>query len=296
MINANDFYLFVKNSLSTNKNITFLQAEIIKINSEPKTLIETTEGQFEANEFIFDSVFRPNYSDKNNNNLWQHFKGYLIKTSTPTFNTDKPTLFDFRIDQQSECRFMYVLPTSETQALVEFTIFSEKLLEKNEYDLQIKNYLTNQLKLTDYEIVETEFGVIPMSDEHHVFRPANKVIRIGTAGGFVKASTGYSFQRTQVFLQKLVENLEKKAQNLNPIQESKWKKLLDSTLLNVMKEKRIPQDEIFTALFKNNKASRVLEFLNEETTLWQDIKLMNTVPKLPFIKSAVVEIKKLLLS
>ena len=36
-----------------------------------------------------------------------------------------------------------------------------------------------------------------------------------------------------------------------------------------------------------NKPYEILSFLNEETTLVQDIKIMNSVPKLKFIPSAI---------
>jgi lycopene beta-cyclase len=115
-----------------------------------------------------------------------------------------------------------------------------------------------------------------------------KVIRIGTAGGYVKASTGYSFQRTQRFLQRLVKDLEQ-PQNLKTLGNfgtSTWKALLDSVLLNVMLHKRMSADEIFTSLFKHNRSADVLKFLDEDTSVWQDIALMKSVPYIPFMLGA----------
>ena len=78
-----------------------------------------------------------------------------------------PTLFDFRVEQKNECRFIYILPFSATKALVEFTVFSDNILEKREYEFYLKNYLAEVLKIENYKILETETGVIPMSDEPH---------------------------------------------------------------------------------------------------------------------------------
>lgn len=295
MIKAIDFYKFIIENLRQNKNYTFLQAEVLEIHDFDQTFVKTTNGQFEANELVIDSIFRPKYNKPEQNNLWQHFKGYVIETVKPIFKPKEPTLFDFRIPQNNECRFVYVLPESTNKALIEFTIFSEFLMDKNEYDIHLKDYIQNKINIesTDYQILETEFGVIPMSDEVHELWPSAKVLRIGTAGGFVKSSTGYSFQRTQGYLQKLVKHLEKGDLSKNYVKASKWKQYLDSVLLRVMKENWVPQDEIFTALFQKNKASEVLNFLNEDSSLWQDIKLMNTVPKWPFIKAAFSEMNKL---
>jgi lycopene beta-cyclase len=135
-----------------------------------------------------------------------------------------------------------------------------------------------------------------------------KVIRIGTSGGYVKASTGYTFQRSQRFLQNLVKELEKwSVENTgthslttdrslttdndninfsNGMKFNRWKGFLDTVLLNVMLNHRAPQDKIFTSFFKHNKASQVLKFLDEDTSIFEDILFINTVPKPPFIKAA----------
>jgi lycopene beta-cyclase len=286
MLRGEDFYQFVIPLLKQNPNINFLQADILEIKStENVTEVHTHQGVFKAGQWVFDSVFVSKFNNPKHHNMLQHFKGWVIESTKPCFEPAQPTLFDFRIEQQNECRFVYVLPHSETKALIEFTIFSDNLLEDESYDIQLKQYIQKVLKIEDYKIMEIESGIIPMSDEPQAISPAPKVIRIGTAGGYVKASSGYSFQRTQRFLQALVKNLEKR-EPLNitgHFQTSSWKAFLDSVLLNVMLNKRMPADEIFTKLFKHNRPAEVLKFLDEDTSIWQDIGLMQSVPVLPFI-------------
>ena len=65
--------------------------------------------------------------------LKQHFIGWFIKTSNPVFNVNCATFMDFSIPQKGNTRFMYVLPFSEREALVEYTLFSSNLLQENEY-------------------------------------------------------------------------------------------------------------------------------------------------------------------
>jgi lycopene beta-cyclase len=293
MIHGIDFYNFIFGAINKNTNIELLKADVIEILPYKNPKVITTNGTFEAIEYVFDSVFRPKYDKPTQNNLMQHFMGWVIETDKPYFKIDEPTLFDFRIEQKEEFRFVYVLPISAQKALIEFTIFSDNLIGKEEYNFYLKNYIENTLKINgyqiktdEYQISETEFGIVPMSDEKHDMFPAEKIVRIGTAGGYVKASSGYSFQRSQLFLQKLVEAIEKKQALPNQINDN-WKAYLDSVLLNVMAKKRTNQAEIFTLLFKKNGASKVLKFLSEETNLVEDITLMNTVPKLPFIISAI---------
>lgn len=285
MIRSKEFYKFVLDKITKNPNFTFLQAEIRSIENET---VRTTAGKFSANELIFDSFTRKNYDNPKYQNLFQHFHGWLIETEKVSFNINEPTLFDFRVEQKNECRFVYILPISAKKALIEFTLFSDNILKKKEYEFYLRKYIEDILKIERYEIRDAEAGVIPMSDEPHDEFPAAKIIRIGTAGGYVKPSTGYSFQRTQRRLQKLVENLEKsKSIQYSKSKTQNWKSYLDSVLLNVLVKKRHAAADVFTQLFANNKTSRVLKFLDEDTCLSEDLQIMRTVPLFPFIKSAV---------
>lgn len=298
MIRGIDFYEYILSILKKNANITFLQANIEGIEIDTKNdsnspIVKTDAGNFVASEMVFDSSFRSKYNNPKHHNMLQHFKGWVIDTDKPIFKVNEPTLFDFRIEQKKELRFVYVLPYSETKALIEFTIFSDNLITDEEYEFYLKKYIEEtikignyQIKADEYQISETEFGVIPMSDEKHEVSPMPKVIRIGTSGGYVKASTGYTFQRSQRFLQNLVKTLEENKINSNGMKINRWKSILDTILLNVMLEKRAPQDEIFTHLFKNNKASLILKFLDEDTSIFEDLLVVNSVQKMPFIKAA----------
>lgn len=292
MICAVDFYAFIRKELSRNPNISFIQSEIKSINIET-ALVKTANGEFIAKEYVFDSFARRNYDNQKYQNLWQHFVGWTIEIDEDVFVPNEATLFDFRVEQKEECRFLYVLPFSPKKALLEFTIFSDNLLEKNEYEFYLKDYISRVLKKENYKILETESGVIPMSDEPHTQMPSPKVVRIGTAGGYVKPSTGYSFARTQKYLQKLVSNLETQHSSLS-IQHSFWKTYLDSVLLNVLRTKKHSAADVFTQLFKQNETEQVLKFLDEETNLLEDLRIMRSVPLAPFMKAAIEEAPKLI--
>lgn len=318
MIRAVDFYRFIRKELSENPNVSFLQTEIQSINSE-KAVVQTEKGEFAAKEFVFDSFTRKTYDDPKYQNLRQHFVGWTIETDKDVFAPSEATLFDFRVDQKEECRFVYILPFSAKQALLEYTIFSDNLPEKSEYEFYLKDYISRILKTKNYKILETESGVIPMSDEPHMQMPSPKIIRIGTAGGYVKPSTGYSFARTQKYLQNLVENLEISDLKLNSpdsrslksgnlqhtafdprlkTQDSrlkKWKAYLDSVLLNVLRTKKHVAADVFTQLFKRNETTQVLKFLDEETSFAEDFRIMQSVPLAPFTKAAIEEASKFII-
>ena len=280
-----DFYAFVTTELKKNANISWLKGKVKHIHEEVEgASVETQNGELLQAEYVFDSTYKLDLSQKFNHNLLQHFKGYVIETTQPGFDVALPTMMDFSVPQKNDCRFMYLLPFSERRALVEYTLFSETLLTPEEYDAELKQYIEGHLKLTDYKIIEEEFGIIPMSDVATEEFPSAHVVRIGTAGGYTNPATGYTFQNTQRRLKKLVENLEKTG---SPIVKEGWyqKRFLfyASVLLNVLEQKRHSAADFFASLYRKNPPARVFSFLDGDTNLWEDIKLMNTVPKAKFI-------------
>lgn len=289
MIRGIHFYEFVLSHLKKFSSIEFLQADIQQIEGGVVTVKDlTSTQQFKATSWLFDSIHQFKLNLPQHHNLLQHFKGWVIRTPTSKFDPKKPVMMDFRIEQHDECRFVYVMPFSETEALVEFTLFTEKLLDKELYDIELKKYLIDFLQISDYQVLEEEFGIIPMTDEPTQRFPSPQVMRIGTAGGSTKPSSGYTFTRTQHQLQNIAKNL---AQNLS-LETSKtlfqkrfiW---LDKVFLNVLQHKRVPADEIFTRLYQRNNTIKLLRFLDEETTILEDINIMKSLPIWQFIKAAL---------
>jgi len=90
--------------------------------------------------------------------------------------------------------FHYVLPFSETYALVETTVFSTQEYALAKYEAIWKSYWDRNFGRIAFELVKEEKGSIPMSISPFSLEE-NGIIRIGTAAGQVKASTGYAFTR-----------------------------------------------------------------------------------------------------
>jgi lycopene beta-cyclase len=177
------------------------------------------------------------------------------------------------------------LPFSETEALVEYTLFSKYLIPDSEYDENLKNYIDNTLTIKEYEIKETEFGIIPMTDYSFPRKQGNRIMHIGLGGGRAKPSTGYAFLRIQQDAAQIVKSLEKTQQPFFKNKTAKQFEIYDALILNIMNRKGESIKEIFTALFKNNPIERVLAFLNEKTNFFTDFLIMTSVPPRPFLTS-----------
>jgi lycopene beta-cyclase len=199
---------------------------------------------------------------------------------------------DFRPSQAHGTTFVYVMPFSETEALVEYTLFSPSLLAPAEYETGLRTYIAEMLGIGTYEIVEQEFGVIPMSDRP--FPTAEgRLLHIGTAGGQTKASTGYTFQFIQKQTSAIVRDLLASGDPSKAFHRSgsrfKW---YDSVLLNVLVNGRMEGHDVFRMLFQRNRASNILRFLDNDSSFPQELRLINTLPMLPFLKAGMGEMGK----
>ena len=293
MIRGIDFYNHILSFAKTFKNITFKFEKIEKIQTDNNYAFVETEKNKYSSEYVFNStnLFNPIINTKNS--LLQHFEGWVIRTKKPTFNSKIGTLMDFRLNQENGTTFMYVLPTNSNEALIEYTLFSEKVLNKEKYKAELESYIRDYLKIEQYEITHKEFGIIPMSLTKFWRNPNSeeRIINIGTAGGFTKASSGYTFQFVQKNSEKIISNLLKgKLPNPKRTFRDKMFEWYDRTVLEVMISGKMSGKEIFSIMFKNLSPEKILAFLGNESKFADEIKIMNIFPKMPFF---IAGIKKL---
>jgi lycopene beta-cyclase len=153
MIKGIDFYNLVLNFSQAFEHVTFKYENVKQIQIENDiAFVETEVGRY-TGEYVFNSknLFNPEINTQNS--LLQQFEGWVIRTKKPSFNTEIGALMDFRLRQERGATFMYVLPTTAREALVEYTLFSEKVLDKEQYKVALENYIKDNLKIEAYEII-----------------------------------------------------------------------------------------------------------------------------------------------
>jgi lycopene beta-cyclase len=290
-INSGDWYAYIKKELALKPNIQFLEANIQSFLYKGLTVVVGTDrGEFHAVQKVFDSISLFECDIENPQHIKQHFLGWTIESHFPIFKEESADLFDFRVALDLECEFMYVLPTSPRKALFEYTFFSGKLRDKDFYRAKLRAYLLAYYGFgeDDYDLQEEEYGVIPMRPmEGNLQNLHAKLIKIGTSGGFVKSTTGYSFLRTQHILKELVSNLEFKKYKSLVLQEQRFKNWLDKVFLQVLIDQKIAGSKVFEALFFKNSPQKMLRFLEEKTSISEDLSLMLSVPMYPFLSAAI---------
>ena len=294
MIRSIDLYNYAKSRSLKKSKIKWLQADVTAVGNENGQAFATVNNITYYGKYVFNSIIfekeQKAYQIDTCYKLLQHFKGWVIETNEPHFDDKKATFMDFRVDQKDGCAFVYALPLSPTKALVEYTFFNKELIPQEKYDDFLKQYLKNQLGINEYSILETENGVIPMTN-HRFKKNEGNVINIGTAAGWTKGSSGFTFQfiqkNTFLMTESLVHNkapIIKKS-----ILENRYN-LYDSTLLNVLYNNKMTGKDIFQQLFSKQKPSSIFRFLDNNSSMKEDIKIMSSVPLNIFLPAALKEI------
>ena len=284
-IKALDFYKYAKTKLQTKDNIHFIIESVTSVEENEDVLVTTNNSTYSASH-VFDSRVPEEFSIQNNKSISiiQHFKGWIIKTENNCFDDSKVIMMDYRLKDGNQTTFMYVLPFSTTEALVEFTYFTENVVEEHIYDNFIKTYIKDYLKIDTYTILETEQGQIPMSNFDFSKFNSNKITKIGTGGGWVKGSTGYSFKHTEKKVSTIIENLKANQRPSRNLFKQKFK-FYDKVFLKVLKDENHKGEWIFKQFYGKNSIQTMFRFLDEESTLFEELKIMWSLFSWSFIKA-----------
>lgn len=291
MLRSIDFYEHGKSRIKEATNFHWISEAVTDIREEDNAIIGDT-NTYNA-EHIFDSRIDPSFFQNNDHytRLLQHFKGWVVETEDDHFDPDEFVMMDFRHRWKNSTSFTYVLPTSKRRALVEFTLFTPELIEDQEYDEMLKSYIREVMGLKDYSVIEVEKGIIPMTDfpfhRHH----EEHITKIGTAGGWVRPSSGYSFKNCEKYARKIIRNIKKGDRPEAGVARNRFR-MYDRLLLDILNERNELGKELFGSMFGGNPAHRIFKFLDEESSLVEDIKIISGFRSRPFLRALINQLTR----
>jgi len=288
MIKSNEFYLYIGDKISKASNFTYLNTTVNEID-QVNNKVKTNDGEFSSS-IIFSSIYNE-VSFKKYPLLKQHFIGWTIETKNENFDDNKITFMDFSVDQKDEIRFMYILPFSKNKALIEYTLFSSDIISDDEYEKEIKTYLKKK-NILNYSIVEKEKGMIPMTCYPFFENNTDTYFQIGTAGGWSKPSTGYTIKNSIEKIDIIINSLK---QN-KPLSKIRFKNRFwyyDLLFLDVLIASKGKGSQVFSDLFKNNDPIKIFKFLDEKTSVMEELSIFLSVDIKTFVKSLIKRISNL---
>ena len=293
MLKSKNFYEQTNTSIRLNSNISFLKETVVSVNDLTTHCEVKTSKKTYTSLKVFNSILDWN-TLKNSTRyplLIQHFEGWFIKTKKDFFNQNEATFMDFSIEQNSSTKFMYILPFSKKEALIEYTLFSKHLLDKKSYEKFLMQYL-NSIGINDYDIVSKESGKIPMTGYPFYKKNSKNILYIGSAGGWSKPSTGYTFKNIERKTNLLVDFM-KKNESFKTFYKNSRFRYYDIIFLDVLFQNNHMGKKLFTQMFQNNKAKTIFKFLDEKSTILEEIKIMASFSIGIFLKTIFKRLLKL---
>ncbi|MFN4081571.1 MAG: beta-carotene 15,15'-dioxygenase, Brp/Blh family [Saprospiraceae bacterium] len=283
-----DLYRYIKDLIVRYPEVQWLSAQADAVGETTSGVWVRAEGQIYWAGHVFDSRLRPEQLNnlQNGQTLWQSFVGWRIRQASPMDAPGAIRLMDFGIAQDEATQFIYVVPTSSCEALVEVTRFGVAPIEERRAEQLLSAWLEG--RSSRYEVLERESGCIPMSQALNASAPQHpieaRIIPIGTAAGAVKASTGYALRRMFDHARGITTALIQGTPLPTPRTAPRFA-FYDTLLLHLLIVRPALGKIIFERLFKRVCLKRVLTFLDEKSTVWQDISLLLSLPMRPFLQA-----------
>jgi len=293
MLKSKQFYEHIYKTIDKNQNIDTLNEKVIESRDFENYCEVKTESNVYKTKKVFNSILNWNSIYKKNKYplLIQHFEGWFIKTKKDFFNPNEATFMDFTIEQNSKTKFIYTLPFSKNEALIEYTLFSKNVLEKKFYEIFLTDYL-KKIGIDDYSIISKESGKIPMTGYPFHKNNTRNILNIGSAGGWSKPSTGYTFKNIERKTKTLV-NFLKTNSDLRKFHKTSRFRYYDIIFLDVLFNNNHLGKKLFTEMFKNNKPKTIFKFLDEKSNIYEELSIMANFSVGIFIKTIFQRIFKL---
>ena len=280
-LNSEGLYQLTKNILK-GYDVTFSNEIIERIDENTLATLWTKENTYTA-DLVFDSR-PPKISKKlsEKQNIWQSFVGYKVLLTDDRLDKNTCTLMDFNVDQQGATQFVYVLPYSNNEALIELTRFGKEIINQESAEKVLKKYINQNFGT--FSVKGVEKGKIPMFMDIPKSIQTERVIPIGTRAHMVKPSTGYAFKNMYKHAQQLSANVGQSKPKKN---SAKRFQFYDSLLIFILAVWPQMGKPIFSRLFASKSLSYILRFLDEKTSIREDAFMFSKLHIGVFLRAVI---------
>ncbi len=290
-IRSIDLYNFTLDILNEAK-IEILRNSIEEITSKNNINTLHSGTKVYNSNYIFDSRPFLNLIPKDEIYIHQSFLGWHIRCVNDVFQKDTFDMMNFNVDQNDFTQFMYVIPFSSNEALVELTRFGSEKIVFSYAATILEEFITKEFG--EFKKLGEEIGCIPMTTFVNPINQQEGILNTGARANLIKPSTGYGFKKMFAFAQLVNQRIESDdLEEFNKITlDSKERfKFYDRLLLMILLLWPSYGKKIFTRLFNRRPILTIFSFLDEKSSLLQEIKIFMSLPIKPFIKALFLHLK-----
>jgi len=218
--------------------------------------------------------------------LKQQFWGCVVDLPR-THGLTAPILMDFDVTPIADdgVTFVYVLPLTSTQLLVEATTFSTRLQAESDYHHCVRAWLQQHFDYTlTIEPDKSESGILPMGP---VIPLEPGIPRCGLAGGAARSSTGYAFQGIERQAAFMASQLSagKQPETRSPFsRKTDW---MDRVFLQVANDRPDQLEILFMAMAQRLSGDEFAHFLSDTGGWMPGLRAVMVAPKFVFMGAAV---------
>ena len=219
---------------------------------------------------------------------WQKFVGRLYRFSKP-HGLKRPVVMDATVEQSDGYRFVYYLPFTATEVLVEDTYYSLSSDLDREVIGERLSLAAGQLG-SHAKVEGEESGVLPLviaGEIEALWPEGNHIPQLGLRGGFFHPTTGYSLPdavanaawlagQTNFETARLGKALRQRAERL-------WRERRFFRLLNRMLFRAAEPDESYRVLqhFYRLPPARIGRFYGARLTATDKFRILSGRPPIP---------------
>ena len=245
--------------------------------------VKTASGEYSA-KWLVDT--RPHRDTMESDSvLWQSFFGQEIALDEAHFDADQCVLMDFDDGFANGLAFVYFLPTSSKQALIEYTVFSEHRYNKEALQPMLLQAVAQYTGQIAHRVVRDECGVLPMGNKRILAHQDPSYVFSGLYAGGARPSSGYAFQRIQAWAQACAVSMVEQ-NKLLPFTTDKWlQRFMDDLFLYVIKSQPKMASTLFKALFRHCPLPALVRFMSDQASVYDAFCVMKSLPTFLFILS-----------
>ena len=231
--------------------------------------------------------------------LWQQFVGLEVETDEDAFDSASAMMMDFRTPQRGAIHFVYVLPTTSRTALVEATGFLPKSGRYDLLDEDAARYLRGILGVATWRVIRREQGAIAMTTATIPEKVPRELVnphvtRIGLGAGAAKPSTGYAFAAIQEHSERLTQAIVKNRSTTSLVPGRGVSRMLDQIFLAYLARNPERAPALFHRIAQGTNPQRFARFMMNHGSMVDDLAVIASMPKTPFIKQAMLSCRLLI--